>query len=84
LRRLHGPAGRQAGELLPDPRGHARRRRDPHHRRVVENGKLRPLQQAFIDTDAFQCGYYTSGQIMSGVGCITEGHIGSDEEIRDG
>jgi xanthine dehydrogenase YagT iron-sulfur-binding subunit len=50
---------------------------------VAENGKLHPLQQAFIDTDAFQCGYCTSGQIMSGLGCIAEGHAGSDEEIRE-
>ena len=50
---------------------------------VAENGRLHPLQQAFIDTDAFQCGYCTSGQIMSGLGCIQEGHNGSDEEIRE-
>jgi xanthine dehydrogenase YagT iron-sulfur-binding subunit len=50
---------------------------------VAENGRLHPLQQAFIDTDAFQCGYCTSGQIMSGLGCIQEGHAGSDEEIRE-
>ena len=41
------------------------------------------LQQAFIDEDAFQCGYCTSGQIMSGVGCIAEGHAGSPAEIRE-
>jgi len=50
---------------------------------VAENGRLHPLQQAFIDTDAFQCGYCTSGQIMSGLSCIQEGHAGSDEEIRE-
>jgi xanthine dehydrogenase YagT iron-sulfur-binding subunit len=50
---------------------------------VADKGGLHPLQQSFIDTDAFQCGYCTSGQIMSGLGCIDEGHTGSDEEIRE-
>lgn len=50
---------------------------------VAEHGRLHPLQQAFIDTDALQCGYCTSGQVMSGLGCIQEGHAGSDEEIRE-
>jgi xanthine dehydrogenase YagT iron-sulfur-binding subunit len=46
-------------------------------------GKLHPLQQAFIDHDAFQCRYCTSGQIMAGVACIAEGHATSAEEIRE-
>jgi xanthine dehydrogenase YagT iron-sulfur-binding subunit len=50
---------------------------------LADNGVLHPLQQAFIDEDAFQCGYCTSGQIMSGVGCIAEGHTGSPAEIRE-
>jgi xanthine dehydrogenase YagT iron-sulfur-binding subunit len=50
---------------------------------LADNGRLHPLQQAFIDEDAFQCGYCTPGQIMSGVGCIAEGHTGSAAEIRE-
>jgi len=50
---------------------------------LESNGRLHPLQQAFVDEDAFQCGYCTAGQIMSGVGCIKEGHTGSPAEIRE-
>jgi xanthine dehydrogenase YagT iron-sulfur-binding subunit len=47
------------------------------------DGTLHPMQQAFIDQDGFQCGYCTSGQIMSAVACVNEGHAGSDAEIRE-
>ncbi|MBA2810590.1 (2Fe-2S)-binding protein [Streptomyces sp. KM273126] len=50
---------------------------------LADGDRLHPLQQAFIDQDAFQCGYCTPGQILSGVGCIREGHTGSPEEIRE-
>jgi xanthine dehydrogenase YagT iron-sulfur-binding subunit len=50
---------------------------------LEQNGRLHPLQQSFIDEDALQCGYCTAGQIMSGVGCIDEGHTGSPAEIRE-
>lgn len=50
---------------------------------LEHDGRLHPLQQAFIDHDSFQCGYCTAGQIMSGVGCIGEGHAGSPAEIRE-
>ncbi|MFD3843672.1 (2Fe-2S)-binding protein [Streptomyces sp. NPDC058642] len=50
---------------------------------LAQGDRLHPLQQAFIDQDAFQCGFCTPGQIVSGVGCIQEGHTGSPEEIRE-
>ena len=48
-----------------------------------EDGSLHAVQQAFLDHDALQCGYCTPGQIMSAIACISEGHAGSPEEIRE-
>ncbi|HLH25125.1 MAG TPA: (2Fe-2S)-binding protein [Chloroflexota bacterium] len=50
---------------------------------LAHGEQLHPLQAAFIEHDAFQCGYCTPGQIMAGVACIAEGHTGSAQEIRD-
>jgi xanthine dehydrogenase YagT iron-sulfur-binding subunit len=47
------------------------------------DGALHPLQQAFVDHDALQCGYCTPGQIMSGLACIAEGHTDGDDQIRE-
>jgi len=46
-------------------------------------GRLHPMQQAFIDHDAFQCGYCTPGQIMSAIACVNEGHAKTDVDIRE-
>ena len=49
---------------------------------LAEGDHLHPLQAAFIEHDGLQCGFCTPGQIMSGLGCIAEGHTRSPEEIR--
>jgi xanthine dehydrogenase YagT iron-sulfur-binding subunit len=50
---------------------------------LAKNGTLHPLQQAFIDHDAFQCGYCTPGQICSAAGLIAEGKAKTAEQIRE-
>ena len=50
---------------------------------LAKDGKLHPLQQAFIDHDAFQCGYCTPGQICSAAGLIAEGKATTPDEIRE-
>src|SRR5262245_41936869 len=50
---------------------------------LATNGALHPLQQAFIDHDAFQCGYCTPGQICSAAGLIAEGRATTPDEIRE-
>jgi xanthine dehydrogenase YagT iron-sulfur-binding subunit len=47
------------------------------------DGALHPMQQAFIDHDALQCGYCTPGQIMAAVACVQEGHANSPDQIRE-
>ena len=50
---------------------------------LAKDGALHPLQQAFIDHDAFQCGYCTPGQICSAAGLIAEGRAKTADEIRE-
>jgi xanthine dehydrogenase YagT iron-sulfur-binding subunit len=50
---------------------------------LAKDGALHPLQQAFIDHDAFQCGYCTPGQICSAAGMIAEGKAKTPDEIRE-
>jgi len=50
---------------------------------LADNGSLTPLQTAFVEHDAFQCGYCTPGQIMSAIALIEEGNASTDEAIAE-
>lgn len=50
---------------------------------LANGSTLNPVQQAFMDNDGMQCGFCTSGQVMSAVALIKEGHAGSQDEIRE-
>jgi xanthine dehydrogenase YagT iron-sulfur-binding subunit len=47
------------------------------------DGALHPMQEAFMQEDAFQCGYCTPGQILSAIACVREKHANSEDEIRE-
>jgi xanthine dehydrogenase YagT iron-sulfur-binding subunit len=50
---------------------------------LAHGEQLHPVQRAFVDHDAFQCGFCTPGQVISAVACIQEGHATEDHEIRE-
>lgn len=50
---------------------------------LANGDQLHPMQEAFIKHDGFQCGYCTSGQIMSAIACVREGHANTRNEIKD-
>ncbi|MEV2276602.1 (2Fe-2S)-binding protein [Nocardiopsis sp. NPDC049922] len=50
---------------------------------LADGDRLHPMQRAFADHDAFQCGYCTPGQLMSAVALIEEGHASDDAEIAE-
>jgi xanthine dehydrogenase YagT iron-sulfur-binding subunit len=50
---------------------------------LARGARLHPLQEAFVRHDAFQCGYCTSGQLVSAAALLDEGRAGSDDDIRE-
>jgi xanthine dehydrogenase YagT iron-sulfur-binding subunit len=50
---------------------------------LAHGEQLHPVQRAFVDHDAFQCGFCTPGQVISAVACIREGHATGEHEIRE-
>ncbi|MGF7151904.1 xanthine dehydrogenase YagT iron-sulfur-binding subunit [Sphingomonas zeicaulis] len=50
---------------------------------IATEGRLHPVQRAFIEHDAFQCGYCTPGQILSAIACIREGHATDADSVRE-
>jgi xanthine dehydrogenase YagT iron-sulfur-binding subunit len=50
---------------------------------LADGDSLHPLQEAFIEKDAYQCGFCTSGQLMSGVAVLRERRARSDDELRE-
>jgi xanthine dehydrogenase YagT iron-sulfur-binding subunit len=50
---------------------------------LARGDRLHPMQQAFVDHDALQCGYCTPGQVLSAVACVAQGQASSDDAIRE-
>lgn len=50
---------------------------------IAEGDKLHPMQQAFVEHDAFQCGYCTPGQICSAIGMLSEGKAQTRDEVKE-
>src|SRR5262245_32919546 len=83
MRRVYRPGGRAADQFLPDISVMQDGAKVTTIEGLATDGKLHALQQAFIDHDAFQCGYCTPGQICSAAGLIAEGKAKSADEIRE-
>ena len=85
MRRLHGPRWRPADKACLALAALYDGREITTIEGVTSDGGvgLHPLQRAFIEHDAFQCGYCTPGQIMSAIGLLSEGRARSTDEIRE-
>jgi xanthine dehydrogenase YagT iron-sulfur-binding subunit len=80
---LHGDGGRPSRGVVPDIGDRGAGKDITTIEGLSQGDALHPMQQAFIEQDAFQCGYCTPGQIMSAIACVKEGHAKSDEDIRE-
>ena len=83
VRRLHGSRRRTPRPVVLDTRRNLDGRQVTTIEGVAQGDELHPMQQAFIDHDAFQCGYCTSGQIMSAVALLGEAMRTLDDDVRE-
>jgi xanthine dehydrogenase YagT iron-sulfur-binding subunit len=83
MRGVHGALGRQARPGVSDVAAGMREAVTTIEGLAAVDGTLHPMQEAFIQEDAFQCGYCTPGQILSAVACVREKHADSENEIRE-
>ena len=80
---MHRDVRRKTGSLLPYLALTAQERPITTVEGLSQGGQLHLMQPAFIDQDAFQCGYCTPGQIVSAIACVKEGHAANDDDIRE-
>jgi [2Fe-2S] binding domain len=83
VRSLYCAAGPRTHQRLPDPGGDDAGRAVTTIEGIASEGALHPMQTAFIEHDAFQCGYCMPGQIVSAIGMLTESRDTDEATIRE-
>ncbi len=84
MRRLHGASERRFGEIVHDACGASRRRAGHDNRRHRHSGKLHPMQAAFRECHALQCGFCTPGMIMSAIDLVQNSPTLDEAAVRHG